>query len=386
MLLISVALLFAFAAALLVLQPEKASTPSTWWFSLMIVLIVSTSTVFLILPIFLNQMNKKQSLTFRNPYIVGLPVTNPTMFFGREGILQKIISGLHNNSVMITGSRRIGKTTLLYQLKNRLISLNDPNYYFLPIFVDVQGTPEVNFFHAVMNDIVTELSKHLTANSMPILDFVITNPNYSDTGFGRDLGKIIATLKQSQPQKEVRLTLLMDEMDVLNGYDQRIQSQLRSIFIRFGQNLRAVLTGVNLYQEWHRHESPFYNMFLSFELGSFSTEEAQQLILKPVQHVYAYDEAAIEQIVAATAGHPFLLQKLCSEIIGHVAGENRKTITLADVEAILTQIQKAEEGLKKPEAETLTHPASVAPTILAEKRATYNISPTTSSEEEPKNQ
>jgi hypothetical protein len=316
--------------------------------------------------------------SFRSPYIAGLPITNPEMFFGREQILRRIINGLHNNSVIVTGARRIGKTTLLYQIKNRLISLEDPNYYFVPIFVDVQGTSESTFFLAIMNDIVTALSEYLPHNIiMPTLDFVGPGANYSDNTFGRDLSKIIKALQQSQPKKEVKLILLMDEMDVLNSYDQRVQSQLRSIFIRFPQNLRAVVAGVNLDQEWKRHESPFYNMFTRFVLGPFSPEEAQQLIIKPVQNIYGYDEEAIARILAATEGLPFLLQQLCSEIIEHVVGENRKQVTLADVETILANPQWAEEGTSQLEDETLTQPMPTAPTILAEQRAPYNTSTST---------
>lgn len=314
------------------------------------------------------------SQNFRNPYITGLPVINPEMFFGRTDILQKIIRRLHNDSFAVIGLRRIGKTTLLYQLKSHLTSLDDPEYYFVPIFIDMQGIPEPNFFHAVMNGIVTGLSQYLSTDVTPALDFAITRTNYSDSAFDRDIGKIIKALQQSQPGKEVKLTLLMDEMDVLNSYDQRIQSQLRSIFIHFTQNLRVVATGVNLDQEWKRHESPFYNMLTFLPLGPLSPEEAQQLIVKPVKDRLFYDDEAIARILAATEGHPFRLQQLCSEIIGRMVEEKRKRVTLADVEAILAHIKWTEEGTKKLDNETLTQPVLIVPPVLAEKRAPYNIS------------
>jgi hypothetical protein len=123
-------------------------------------------------------------------------------------------------------------------------------------------------------------------------------------------------------------------------------------------------------------------MFSRIVLGPLSPEEAQQLIIQPVKDIYRYDDEAITRILAATEGHPFRLQQLCKEVIERVTEEKRKQVTLADVEATLAYIQSAEEEAKKPDDETLTQPVPVAPTILAERRATYNDAPPTSSEEE----
>ncbi|MFQ5770373.1 MAG: hypothetical protein ACE5HX_07550, partial [bacterium] len=45
-----------------------------------------------------------------NPYIAGSPIRTEEMFFGREKLLQRILNTLHNNSLMLYGPRRIGKT------------------------------------------------------------------------------------------------------------------------------------------------------------------------------------------------------------------------------------------------------------------------------------
>ncbi len=48
-----------------------------------------------------------------NPYVSGEPVRRDDMFYAR-GLVQRIVSTLHSNSIMIHGERRIGKTTLLF--------------------------------------------------------------------------------------------------------------------------------------------------------------------------------------------------------------------------------------------------------------------------------
>jgi hypothetical protein len=55
-----------------------------------------------------------------NPYIAGAPVLDDDMFYGREKLTARMLSTLHRNSLMITGERRIGKTTFLHHLKRVL--------------------------------------------------------------------------------------------------------------------------------------------------------------------------------------------------------------------------------------------------------------------------
>ncbi len=310
---------------------------------------------------------------FYNPYIAGPPIIIPEMFFGREQILQKIINILHNNNIMLTGPRRIGKTTLLHQLKNRLATLDEPDYFFIPIFVDIQGTSEQAFFHTVMDEIVAALAEYLPTLLMPTLDFEPQTSAYHARGFGKDLGRIIKALQQNHPGKTIKLVLLMDEMDVMNTYDQRTQSQLRSIFQKdLTRNLGIVVVGVNLRQEWERYESPFYNMFTMLKLEPLTPEQARELITKPVESIYYYDEAAIQRILAVTGGHPFHLQQLCLEITQRVAEDKQRQITLADVETTLANIHWIQEEAGSPNQEVATQPKVTIPPIVAEKRAPYH--------------
>ena len=92
-----------------------------------------------------------------NPYIAGAPVLDVEMFFGREKLLARIMNVLHHNSLMITGERRIGKTTFLYHLKRALENDQATDYQFFPVFTDLQGVPEEGFFHTIMSDVVEGL-------------------------------------------------------------------------------------------------------------------------------------------------------------------------------------------------------------------------------------
>jgi AAA+ ATPase superfamily predicted ATPase len=80
-----------------------------------------------------------------NPYIAGAPVTEQRMFFGREDIFQWIensIAGQYADHILVVhGQRRVGKTSVLKQLGNRL-----PKRY-IPVFFDLQGRTHTTLDH-----------------------------------------------------------------------------------------------------------------------------------------------------------------------------------------------------------------------------------------------
>ena len=74
-----------------------------------------------------------------NPYIVGNPIKDQNMFFGREDdfnyIRQKVTSGQQEGGLLVLcGGRRSGKTSILFQIMNG--RLGDE---FVPVLIDMQA-------------------------------------------------------------------------------------------------------------------------------------------------------------------------------------------------------------------------------------------------------
>lgn len=277
-----------------------------------------------------------------NPYISGQPVREVEMFFGRHELLQRIVATLHNNSIMLHGERRIGKTTLLHQIAQRLETLDDPHFWFVPVYIDLEGTSQEIFFHMLMEEIVHKLSTLPTEGEegAPLWDTItfasVPAAEYSDRLFNRDLHRILRSLQAyaatHHPGHQPRLILLMDEMDVVSQYDHLIQQQLRRIFMRnFAAALGAVVAGIQISRSWDRIESPWYNLFNEVEVEPFNRNHAEELLVSPVQNVYTYDPAALDQIIEYSEGRPFRLQQYGLEAVAHMLAEKRRRITLADV-------------------------------------------------------
>ncbi len=258
------------------------------------------------------------------------------MFFGRQRLMARMLNVLHHNSLMITGERRIGKTTFLYHLKKVLAADEGSEFQFFPVFTDLQGVPESAFFHAVMSDVVDGL--HPSPATLASLRFGREPRGYEGRDFSHDLQRVIEELKTRTPKK-VKLALLIDEVDVLNEYSERVNQRLRSIFMKtFSENLVAVMSGVGIRRSWQSEVSPWYNFFDEIEIAALSREEAEALIKNPVAGFFRYEPEAVEAILAESERKPYLIQKFCIHAVNRILEEDRTTITAADVAAVRQEV------------------------------------------------
>jgi hypothetical protein len=265
-----------------------------------------------------------------NPYVAGAPVMNDAMFFGRRELVDRILQTIHNNSLLLYGERRIGKTSIQHQLKRRLLEIDDPRFAFYPVYIDLQGTPQEQFFSTIAGDIVEEVAPTLAGLAIT----GSTPANYGYRDLVGDLRTVIRYL-QERSSKTVKLVLLIDEVDELNEYDPRINQRLRSLFMKnFAENLVAVVSGVEIKKRWEREGSPWYNFFEEIEVRPFDEREAGELIRKPIEGIFRADADVVERIIALTGGRPYLIQKLCVALVTRLHEERRRKMTLADVDAV----------------------------------------------------
>ena len=300
-----------------------------WFYALAAGVVLAVAGAF-----YVRRLRQRERLLRRqfNPYVAGAPVLRDDLFFGRQRLLDRILQTLPNNSVLLYGERRIGKTSIQHHLRKRIQGLEDPDYAFFPVLIDLQGTPEERFFSTLAEDIFQQLA--------PLLDGL--QPSATDSGsadysyreFLRDVHKVVRILKEKS-SKQVKLVLLMDEVDELNSYDPRVNQKLRSLFMKsFAENLVSVVSGVEIKKHWERAGSPWYNFFEEIEVTPFRREDAEELIERPIRGVFKLQDGVVDRIISLTGSRPYLIQKLCVALVNHLHEEKRRTITLADVEAL----------------------------------------------------
>jgi tetratricopeptide (TPR) repeat protein len=273
-----------------------------------------------------------------NPYIAGSPIRDEEMFFGRQQLLERILRTLPNNSLMVFGPRRIGKTSLQYQLQRRLQAQQHPEYHFAPVFIDLQGIAEELFFAHLVEELREQLGPEIAAAIPAPSD----RRQYGHREFANDLRSLINILQTQLPPesgKKIRLVFLIDEVDELNRYSERTNQRLRAIFMKsFSENLVAVLTGSNIRKEWESESSPWYNFFEQVPMPALARDEAMQLIHAPVKGFYKYEPAAAERIWEVSQGKPFVIQKFCVRLVNLAIEKRHRKIVAADVETIRNEV------------------------------------------------
>jgi tetratricopeptide (TPR) repeat protein len=300
------------------------------WFQLVVVAV----PVFVLIGLWARREGRRRQLLKRrfNPFIAGAPVLDTDMFFGREQLVERILQTIHNNSLLLYGERRIGKTSLQHHLRRRLLQLDDPEYEFFPVYVDLQGTPESQFFSTLAEDVFHELAELL--GGMRPGESLEPGADYGYRELVGDLRKVIKTL-EGKNSKQVKLVLLIDEVDELNAYDPRINQRLRSLFMKsFAENLVAVVSGVEIRKQWDKEGSPWYNFFEEIEVTPIGREDAEELIKRPMGGVFKIDQKVIDRIIELTDRKPYHVQRLCVALVNRMHEQGRREISTADVDAV----------------------------------------------------
>src|SRR5262245_26424785 len=95
----------------------------------------------------------------QNPYLAGGLVKDPKMFFGRTDELAQLRSRLANgDSTNVVGLRRMGKSTLLYQLATRPDALQPG---CVAVYLDLQDASHrhpLDLLRSALRDIDRQLS------------------------------------------------------------------------------------------------------------------------------------------------------------------------------------------------------------------------------------
>ena len=145
-----------------------------------------------------------------NPYISRGPVRLPDMFFGREHELNEIAAFLKGNqSISIVGPRKIGKTSLLFNLLRPQVTASlglDPTYLLVYLDCEVLGE---SGHEEIFGQFAAEIASVLVEKNIPpepALQAAIENPGRLP--FERAVRKL--------NQRGMRLAFLLDEFERLS--------------------------------------------------------------------------------------------------------------------------------------------------------------------------
>jgi len=267
-----------------------------------------------------------------NPY--GLHPVFGRYFFGRSTELSRLQSILDSirggGSTLLWGPRRIGKTSLLFELERRLLDEDK----FIPVLIDMQkvsGRKATDFLHEIMKKISADLD-----------DEDISPPNYSRLK-RNPLGYFQSFIEFAVYPLEKPMVIILDEFQYLDTLLEDYIS-LENVFRHFrnlilnnkhisfifcgGGHYRQLIDQVNL--------TTLMEVVHDLRVGCLEHKDAKMLITDPVNWIN-YDAEAVEMLIELTDGHPYYLQLICRELLYLADQEEIKTITHGQILEILNE-------------------------------------------------
>ena len=268
------------------------------------------------------------------PFIVG-PALGPdheskvdalALFKGRRDLIRIIDQDLASDKrepIVLIGQRRMGKTSLLNMLPQRLGTVTR----VVPLtFQTLSGSEHREVPHRLIADAV--------AASVPDAPSPPTDQAWGPTlDWLRTVDATLATDDQ-------RLLVTIDEVEGLErGMREGWASpDVLDLIRAAGDQLRQIRVLLatahplkSLGPEW---VDRLINVVLR-RLGPLDAADARELITHPVpdvDHRDLYPEAAVDHILEQTARHPYLIQLTCDVLCRHLNAERRHRATDADLE------------------------------------------------------
>ena len=258
-------------------------------------------------------------------------------FFGRERLLVQLGDALHRGRFLgIYGLRKIGKTSLVYQLRDEQLRDDAVAY------VDLQASPTLRTRNcdALYWEVECALHGRLSAANHPLANLfrlgkVERFSSLPEGGtkapviFAEDLRAFLDAVVANQAGGIGRVVILLDELEqilpvagqggisgyleffaLLRGLSQteRYQGALSCVVV-------AANAAISERGYWHGRENPVYALFAPFFIPPLPEGECDEMICSLGKGMSVYWEPeATSAVFSETCGHPFLTRTLCSYI------------------------------------------------------------------------
>jgi len=303
-----------------------------------------------------------------SPYVAGKPVKTKDMFFGRREVFEWVrrnISGQHGENVLVLyGERRMGKTSILYQLRN-----TPPTPRHICVLFSMELAAYVKSVADLLYEIALEISDALEGQG-----YALPEPDLSDyiSSPQRQFRAFIKKLEHSLGDRSI--ILMVDEFGILIDKVQRgvlgndVFSFLRGI-IQETDKLAFLFTGaVELRRMQKDYGSILFNLAKVRKISYLEPAEAERLITVPAKGLVDYHPLVVDKILRVTACHPYFIQYICDSLVRLAQREKKNHLDLVDVNLILLETVRDTTGnienslyanLSEPEKRALSGLADV---------------------------
>lgn len=274
-----------------------------------------------------------------NPYIAGMPLRSGSqVFVGRTGDIAAITRAISRplpTALVLTGQRRMGKTSLLQQLGDRM------GDSVVAVYLDGQRLAIDPGLPQLLAGMAARIAAALALPAPDPARFAVEPASAFADEF---LPTILAAAG------ERRLLLLLDEIEALE--ERSAQGRLDPAFFGYLRHLMQhesrltlVIAGAHRLDELRPAAwAGIFNAALHHRLSGLGSDEARALISAPLSDALRYDELAIDQLLRLSGGQPYFLQLLCQTLVDAANTRQQSVITLEHVLAVREHVLELGEA------------------------------------------
>ena len=258
-------------------------------------------------------------------------------FYGRERLLVQLADALHSGRFLgIYGLRKIGKTSLVYQLRDEQLRHDAVAY------VDLQASVALSTgncaplcweveraLHSRLSDTNRELADLLTLGKEERFSSLPEGGAHAQVMFAEDLRALLEAIATDQAGSINRLVIFLDELERIlpvagqRGVDGYLEffGLLRGLAQteRYRGLLSCVVVAANAAISergyWEGRENPVFALYKPFFIPPLPENECEAMIRSLGKGMSVYwNPDATAAVFSETGGHPFLTRILCSYI------------------------------------------------------------------------
>lgn len=285
-----------------------------------------------------------------SPYEAQAPVRE--MFYGREGLVKEILRS--TKGYALVGTRRLGKTSLLFRLQDEI----KKRPHAETVFLECGGVTgaltmaerlavalRLNLPHPFeLADFERALRRHLAGEHRMLYCFF------------DEIDDLVAAGKESEPIWQIFKSL------------------------SFEGRMTVYVAGFSeLFARFRDYESLFFNFLIFRRMSYLDRQSAFALISNPVQELglhFEDPETQVSAILEKTSTHPNIIQIFCDLLVKRMARRRRRTILASDIEETARE-PEFEEAIVRIMHSNLIRPVEKLLLLLV---AYYNLRPISSAQ------
>jgi hypothetical protein len=269
-----------------------------------------------------------QQLFRRDLFALESPLRSDTTFFGREEVVSQLLDRFRSgqNSGLF-GLRRIGKTSVLYALRRRVVGGGLGGTVYLDL--SNPSTYQGRWFE-LLQQIIRTLSEPLNLERGDRSKIRALNVTYGErdaaSHFKADVQRLFGHFAGA------RVMLLLDEIEHIT-FDVSPAPHWANDFLPFWQTIRSVhqdtigqfgfvVVGVNPHileaDRVGAFDNPIFGTTKPFYLGPFERNGVATMVAHLARYMgLHFDDSIFERLTADFGGHPFLVRQACSHLARH---------------------------------------------------------------------